>query len=187
MLTSFNPGSGKSFISFNLSASFALKGKSVLVIDGDLRHGSMSQFVGMPSRGLSNYLTGNTDDWQGLVKSVADHPGMFVLPIGHRPPNPSELLDNGRIGTLLNEAREAYDYVFVDCPPVDVVVDTRIVEKYVDRTVFVVRAGLLDRKDVAEIDALYQDRSFKQMCIVLNGTDGRNSRSQAYGRGYYGN
>ena len=56
-----------------------------------------------------------------------------------------------------------------------------------DRTVFVVRAGLLDRKDVAEIDALYQDRSFKQMCIVLNGTDGRNSRSQAYGRGYYGN
>ena len=187
MLTSFNPGSGKSFISFNLSASFALKGKSVLVIDGDLRHGSMSQFVGMPSRGLSNYLTGNTDDWQGLVKSVADHPGMFVLPIGHRPPNPSELLDNGRIGTLLNEAREAYDYVFVDCPPVDVVVDTRIVEKYVDRTVFVVRAGLLDRKDVAEIDALYQNRSFKQMCIVLNGTDGRNSRSQAYGRGYYGN
>ena len=185
MITSFNPGSGKSFISFNLSASFALKGKKVLVVDGDLRHGSASQFVDMPSKGLSNYLTGNTDNWQSLVVPVAGQNGMSVMPIGHRPPNPSELLDNGRIGQFLDEARKEYDYIFVDCPPTDVVVDTQIVEKYVDRTIFVVRAGLLDRKALEEIDAIYRNKRFKQMSIVLNGTEAASRKS--YGAyGYYG-
>ena len=104
MLTSFNPGSGKSFIAYNLSASFTMKGKRVLNIDCDLRHGSTSQFVHMPDKGLSSYLTGATDDWRSLVRPVEDTPDMFVLPIGHRPPNPSELLDNGRIGKLIREA-----------------------------------------------------------------------------------
>lgn len=188
MVTSFNPGSGKSFISYNLSASFALKGKRVLIIDGDLRHGSVSQFVGMPSKGISNYLTGNTDDWKGLVKAVAGQDGMYVLPIGHRPPNPAELLDNDRLGVLVKEAREEYDYVLIDCPPVDVVVDTQIVERYVDRTIFIVRAGLLEKHAVAEIDELYRSKRFKQMSIVLNATDSRHSRSHSYGTsGYYGN
>lgn len=187
MLTSFNPGSGKSFIAFNLAASFALKGKRVLIIDGDLRHGSTSQFVGMPSKGLSTYLTEGTDNWRPLVKEVEGHPGVFVLPIGYRPPNPSELLDNGRIRTLLEESRDDYDYVFIDCPPVDIVVDTQILEKYVDRTLFVIRAGLLNKTAIAEIDAIYRDKRFRNMSIVLNGTDSEHSRSRSYGSyGYYG-
>lgn len=185
MVTSFNPGSGKSFISFNLASSFALKGKKVLVVDGDLRHGSVSQFVNMPTKGISSYLTGNTNDWRKLVVPVTSHEGMFVMPIGHRPPNPAELLDNGRIGEFIKEASEDYDYIFIDCPPTDIVVDTQIVERYVDRTIFVVRAGLLDRKMVADIDAIYRNKRFKQMCIVLNGTDTHN-KSKAYGvYGYY--
>ena len=188
MLTSFNPGSGKSFITYNLAASFALKGKKVLVIDGDLRHGSTSQFVGMPAKGLSNYLTGNANEWKNLVVPAPENEGMYVIPIGHRPPNPSELLDNGRLSDLLDEARAEYDYVFIDCPPVDVVVDTQIVERYVDRTIFIVRAGLLDRRSVSEIDEIYQTGRFKQMSIVLNATDSHHSRIHTYGgSGYYGN
>lgn len=186
MLTSFNPGSGKSFIAFNLSASFAVNNKRVLNIDCDLRHGSTSQFVNMPGRGINDYLNGKTDVWRSLVKSVKDMPGLDILPIGHRPPNPAELLDNGRIGTLLKEASAEYDYVILDCPPVDIVVDTRIVEKYVNRTIFVVRAGLLERAAVADIDALYNSDDFKNMSLILNGTDLKRSRYGAYGSSYYG-
>lgn len=187
MLTSFNAGSGKSFIAFNLASSFALKGKKVLVVDGDLRHGSVSQFVNMPGKGLSNYLTGSTDNWKSMIVPVTGHEGMFVMPIGHRPPNPAELIDNGRIGTFISEARKEFDYIIVDCPPTDVVVDTQIIEKYVDRTIFVVRVGLLERKAVEEIDAIYKGKRFKQMCIVLNGTDlSQRRRAHGYGYGYYG-
>ena len=186
MLTSFNPGSGKSYISFNLAASFVMKGKKVLVIDCDLRHGSTSQFVGMPSQGLSNYLIGTTDNWRSMLRPGKDLDGLAVMPIGHRPPNPSELLDNGRLGELLKEATREYDYVFLDCPPVDIVVDTQIIEKYVDRTIFVIRAGLLEKDAVPEIDMLYKHKRFKQMCILLNGTEGISSRYGYYnGSGYY--
>lgn len=186
MLTSFNPGSGKSFISYNIAASFAIKGKSVIVVDCDLRHGSTSQFVGMPSKGISNYLTGNTDDWRKLVVPVNGVDGMFVMPIGHRPPNPAELLDTDRLGALISELSKSYDYVFLDCPPVDIVVDTQIIEKHVHRTIFVVRAGLLEKGAVADIDTLYDTKRFKHMSVILNGTPQSQTRYGTYGGSYYG-
>ncbi len=187
MMTSFNPGSGKSFITFNIGASFAVKGKKALLVDCDLRHGSASQFVGMPHQGLSNYLTGATDRWQDLVVESKDAPGLFVMPIGHRPPNPAELLDNGRIGQFIKEASPLYDYIILDCPPIDIVVDTQILEKYVDQTIFVVRAGLLEKTAVAEIDEMYRNHRFRRMAILLNGTEGANSRAATYGSSYYTN
>ncbi len=187
MMTSFNPGSGKSFITFNIGASFAVKGKKALLVDCDLRHGSASQFVGMPHHGLSNYLTGATDRWQDLVVESKDAPGLFVMPIGHRPPNPAELLDNGRIGQIIKEASPLYDYIILDCPPIDIVVDTQILEKYVDQTIFVVRAGLLEKTAVAEIDEMYRNHRFRRMAILLNGTEGANSRAATYGSSYYTN
>ena len=185
MVTSLNAGSGKSFITANLAASFAIKGKRVLIIDCDLRHGSSSQFVGMPSSGLSQYLSGATDEWRPQLVHSKEVKGLDVLPIGHRPPNPAELLENGRIGTLLKEADKEYDYVLLDCPPLDVVVDTQIIEKYVGTTVFVIRAGLLEQSAVTEIDGFYKNHRFRRMCILLNGTEGKNSHLGAYGSSYY--
>ncbi len=186
MLTSYNPGSGKSFISYNLSASFALKNRKVLLVDCDLRHGSVSQFVGMPSRGLSNYLTGNVDTWNNFVVPVKAHPCLYVMPIGHRPPNPAELLDTERFEKFVKEAREEYDFVILDCPPANVVADTKIVSKFVDRTVFIIRAGLFDRQMVAEVDDLYKNKAYPQMSIILNATEMYSGgRYGAYGS-YYG-
>lgn len=185
MFTSYNPGSGKSFISYNLCASFAIKGKKVLLIDCDLRHGSASQYVGMPSKGLSSYLSSPNNDWQKYVVPVAQQPGFFVLPIGHRPPNPAELLDNPKLQQMIEEAAEEYDFVFLDCPPVDIVVDTQILSPFTDRTIFVVRAGVLEKSSLGEIDNMYKEGKLKGLSVLINATDAKDSR---YGgsRGYYG-
>ena len=66
----------------------------------------------MPKNGLTNYLTGNIDNWKDVVEKTSASPNLSILPIGKMPPNPAELLDNGRIKELINEANEDYDYVF---------------------------------------------------------------------------
>lgn len=187
VFTSFNPGSGKSFLAMNMSVCFALKGKRVLAIDGDLRHGSTSAYVGSPQTGLTNYLSGMTDDWQTLVVRDKKYDNLHVLPIGKIPPNPIELLENGRIASLIAQARDMYDYILIDCPPIDVVADTQVLEKYADRTFFVVRAGLLDRSMLPDLEAIYQEKRFKNLSVILNATKsggGRYSYRYGYRHGY---
>lgn len=181
MLTSFNPGSGKSFITYNLAISFGIKGKRVLIIDCDLRHGSSSMYVGLPHRGVTNYLTDATDDWRSLLKKAPGHANVDIMPIGKMPPNPAELLENGRLNTLIEEARPDYDVIFLDCPPVNIVVDTQIVGQYADRTLFVVRAGLLERSALKELNEFYEEKKFKNMSLILNGTEAIHSRYYTYG------
>ena len=181
MLTSFNPGSGKSFISYNLGLSFALKRKKVLLVDCDLRHGSSSMYVNLPSKGLTNYLNGSTDDWQSLVVPSPANPLLSIMPIGKMPPNPAELLENGRLKELLEAARSDYDYILVDCPPVNIVVDAQIVAPLADRTLFVVRAGLLEKSALTELNEFYDDQKFKKMSVILNGTAAVHSRYYTYG------
>lgn len=181
MLTSFNPGSGKSFISYNLALSFAIKKKRVLLIDCDLRHGSSSMYVGMPSKGITNYLTDSTDDWHSLVKNSDSQPSVAILPVGKMPPNPAELLEGGRMERLIAEARKEYDIVLLDCPPVNIVVDTQIVGQWADRTLFVVRAGLLDKSALVELNEFYEEKKFRNMSVLLNGTTAAHSRYYTYG------
>lgn len=182
-LTSFNPGSGKSFIAYNLGASFALKGKKVLIIDGDLRHGSISTYVHSPRKGLSTYLSDNDSTWKGLVVHSDEFKNMDVLPIGNRPPNPAELLENGRLETLVNEAKNDYDIVLIDCPPINIVVDTQIINQYVSRTLFVIRAGLLEKKALNEISGLVDEKKLKNITILLNDT--KSEFSSYYSHGNY--
>ncbi len=181
MLTSFNPGSGKSFIAFNLGLSFGLKDQRVLMIDCDLRHASLSTYVNSPKKGIVNFLTGETDDWKSLLVNANDKGNVKVLPLGPTPPNPAELLENGRLGELVEQARNDFDYIILDCPPTEIVVDTQIVERYVDRTVFIVRAGLLDKRALEDIEEIYENQKFKHLSLILNGTDSEHSRYYNYG------
>ncbi|MDE5878180.1 MAG: polysaccharide biosynthesis tyrosine autokinase [Muribaculaceae bacterium] len=185
MLTSLNPGSGKSFIGYNLAHTFALKGKKVLLIDGDLRRGTTSTYVSSPSKGLTTYLTQRETDWQKLIVHT-EVKGLDVMGMGPVPPNPAELLDTEVFERLLRELRREYDIVIIDCPPIDLVVDTQIIAQHVDRTIFVVRAGLFEKGAIVEIDQLYADHKYKNMCLVLNGTESKDSRYGSYGNGSYG-
>ena len=181
MVTSFNPGSGKSFVAYNLGASFSLKRKRVLLIDGDLRHGSLSTYVGSPSRGLAAYLTGKVDDVSRIAYPVEGFNDFDIIPIGKRPPNPAELLEGDRFGELLDAVRDKYDVIMVDCPPVNVVVDTQLLNRYADATLFVVRAGLLDRKAIPDLTTLYNEKKLRRMSILLNGTEAAHSSYYTYG------
>lgn len=185
MLTSFNPGSGKSFIALNLALSFCLKNKKLLIIDCDLRHGSSSIFVGMPKQGLADFLAGNGLDWKKFVVHASENQNLDILPIGKIPPNPAELLENGKLETLINESKKEYDIVFLDCPPVNIVVDTQIVAQWSDRTIFVVRAGLLERSALKELNEFYVQKKFKNLCVILNGTEAVHSRYYTYGNYQY--
>lgn len=181
MVTSFNPGSGKSFIAYNLGASFSLKRKKVLLIDGDLRHGSLSTYVGTPRRGLASFLTGNVDDVSKIIYPVEGFNDFDIIPIGKRPPNPAELLEGDRMGELLDRVKKEYDIIMVDCPPVNVVVDTQLLNRYADATIFVVRAGLLERSAIGDLTTLYNEKKLKRMSILLNGTEAAHSTYYTYG------
>lgn len=184
IVTSFNPGSGKTFITMNMAASFAIKGKRILVIDGDLRKGSSSEYVGSPSKGISNYLAKRVDSIEGLIVEVPGYKGLDVLPVGTLPPNPAELLAEPRFAELIESLRSRYDLIFIDCPPIDIVADTQIISKVADRTIFIVRAGLLEREMIPELQRNYDEQRFRNMALILNGTESAGTR-YGYKYGYH--
>lgn len=184
MFTSFNPSSGKSFVAVNAAVALAVKGKRVLLIDCDMRNASSSALVGNPSTGLSSYLNGHVDDIGSVIVQNAGGLSVDMIPVGVIPPNPSELVSDPRFPALLDHVRPMYDYVFIDCPPVDMVADTQIVAKYVDRTIFVVRVGILERSMIPELEEMYRQGRFNNMCLVLNGTLSAGHYGARYGYHY---
>lgn len=179
MLSSLNPGSGKTFITMNLATSFAIKDKKVVIIDLDMRRASLSSYIGKPKTGISNYLGGQVSDWKEIVVKSAHHANLDVIPVGTLPPNPSELLFSPKMETLIDDLRKSYDLVIIDCPPVEIVADASIIAKWADMTLFIVRAGLMEREMLPMVDGYYTDRKFNNMAMLLNGT------TAAYG-GRYG-
>lgn len=186
-LTSFNPGSGKSFITVNLATAIAIKGKRVLVIDGDMRHGSTSAYMPKAKLGLSDYLSGATDDIDSILVTPENVKTLQVIEIGTVPPNPTELLESPRFAELIEKLKPRYDYIIIDCPPIEVVADAQIIDQFADRTIFVVRAGLLERTMLSQLGRLYDEKKYRNMAMILNGTrneKGRYGYSHSYKYGY---
>lgn len=199
MFTSFNPGSGKSFITMNMAITMAIKNKKVIVVDGDMRHASLSAYIFSPKRGLANYLGGQEKDVHDVIVKSTEYPTLNYLPVGTIPPNPTELLETDLFGETIDLLRKEYDYVLVDCPPIDIVADPQIINKYVDRTIFVVRVGHLERSMLPELEKLHTTQQFNNLCVVLNGSTGGEGRyghrygyrygykyGYKYGYGHYG-
>ena len=187
LITSANPASGKSFISANMAKSFAFLGKKILIIDLDMRRCTVSSLVkDHHMHGLANYLGHYNDDINDITCHDAIHEGVDIIPVGTIPPNPTELLHDERLGELISKVRDMYDYVFIDCPPIDIIADTDIVSQFVDTTIFVIRAGLMERSWLAEINKIYEEQRFNNLCIMLNGTLAGNAYSRHRYGGYYG-
>ena len=184
MITSMNPGSGKTFISSNLASCFAIKGKKTIVIDLDLRKKSLSEMVGKPKRGISDYLNGREDDFESLIVHNVNECDLDLLPVGTLPPNPAELLADERLDKLMETLRCKYDYIFLDCPPVEIVTDADIINRLVDLTLFVTRAGILERSMLSEIDRYYSTKKYANLAVVLNGTDSAGHYGYKYGYRY---
>ncbi len=174
ILTSFNPGSGKTFLTMNIAATLALKEEKILVIDGDMRHASASAYISSPKKGLSNYLSGECGNIDECITAYPGYENFDMLPAGTIPPNPTELLNSSRFAELMQEMRKRYSCILIDCPPVEIVADTHIIELQADHTLFVVRTGLLERSMLTDLEKMHEDKRFKNLAIILNGTYSHN-------------
>lgn len=182
MLTSFNPGSGKTFISMNLAKSLALKGKKVIVVDVDLRRASLSKYAGNATQGVSTYLTGKASNVHDLIVHSDSMFAVDVLPVGAIPPNPVELLLSKDFDEMIDQLRKEYDYIVLDCPPYDLVADTSILARVADMTIFVIRAGLFAKAMLPDLEEIYKEKKLPHMALVLNGID----PSKSYYNNRYG-
>ena len=185
MVTSFNPNAGKTFTTMNMAASMAVKGSKVLLLDLDLRKASLSKALGVKGSGVASFLNGRADDYHPHIQTVADN--LSVLPVGSLPPNPAELLVSDKFKQMVESMRKEYDYIFMDCPPIDIVADTSIISKSADITVFIIRAGLFDKQALPALDELYISNRYSRMAFILNGVERmQGTYGQHYGSGSYG-
>ncbi|MBQ8775149.1 MAG: polysaccharide biosynthesis tyrosine autokinase [Alistipes sp.] len=184
-LTSSIPHSGKTFISTNLAMTLAISGKKVLLMDLDLRRRTLSKQMGHRNdrRGLTSYLSGTISSLNDAISKTSLHDNLDMMYAGPQPPNPSEMLMSQRVDAMMAELRKMYDYIIIDNVPAMAVADAMIIDRFVDLTIYVVRQGNLDRRQLPDIEQLYREKKFNNMAIVLNGVS-HNRSSYGYGYGY---
>ena len=161
---------GKTFVAMNLALVRAIGGERVLFIDGDLRQASASRLWGAPLLGLTDYLHGDEEDYHKLLFQPEGYPMLDVLPAGALPTNPTELLKSSLLDQLLQTAKEHYDCIIIDSPTSGMLADADIIERVVDCTMFIIRAGRFNRNQLNEISSIQATNSeSKLQYIILNG------------------
>ena len=181
MVTSCTPDEGKSLTIANLAVVLTQAGKSVLVLDCDMRNPTVHKNFGLSNRvGLSSCISLGT----ALAEAVqaTQVPGLYALTAGVIPPNPSELLGSERMQQLLQEAKEQYDYVLVDVPPVLPVTDALLVSRIVDGVVIVIESGNVKVEAARDVKQNLLGAGANILGVVLNKV---RSEHHGYGYGYY--
>jgi tyrosine-protein kinase Etk/Wzc len=180
LITSTSPEAGKSFTSVNLAAVMAQSGKRVVVVDADLRRGTLRRYFDTPrgSRGLSEVLSREAK----LAEVVRSGPieNLFYVTAGNYPPNPSELLMRAEFEEMIKELSTDYDFVIVDAPPVLAVTDPVILSKYVGATMMVVRHKKTTAPELEAATRVFENGGSKFTGAILNGY-----RAEASNRGGY--
>jgi capsular exopolysaccharide synthesis family protein len=185
MVTSSVPHSGKTFISTNLAVTLSATGKSVVVVDLDLRRRTLTKQMGFRNdrRGVTSYLTNRLKlDDVIMHNEIESVDAIFA---GPQPPNPTEMVMSERIDEFINELRSRYDYVILDSVPALAVADAFAIDRVVDLTLYVVRYDKLHRSQLHDIEQLHSERRIHNMGIILNGIKGT-KHGYGYGYGYYG-
>lgn len=179
-LTGARPAAGKSFVALNLASVLASEGRRILLIDADMRRGTVDQALGIAqSPGLSDAINGH-DLNRAIVREVTA--GVDVLPRGSNNANPSELLSRDRFEQLLDTCSKAYDFVIVDTPPVLAVTDPVLICKHAGIALLVLRFGQSPAGEVLDAASRLRHGGVTIKGALLNGMP--HQRSQ-YGASYY--
>lgn len=184
--TSFNEGAGKTFISSNLGMSLAASKKKVCMVDLDIRKRSLSHlFSKRRYVGVTNYLADDSIELDDIIHHHEKIDNLDIIYGGQSAPNPAELLTDKRLEDMFEELKQRYDYIIADNVPVGIVADATISNRISDMTIFVIRAGKLDRRQIPDLESLYQEGKLRNMSMVLNGVDPKyRGYGYRYGYGY---
>ncbi len=195
LITSTVKGEGKSFISMNLATALARSGKKTLVLEFDLRRPRISKLLGIPNEvGLSNFLSGNYQI-EELVKPVENVDNLFLISSGVVPPNPAELLmSEDKMEEMFTKLKERFEYIIIDTAPLGLVSDAKLLSKYSDLNLYIVRHRYTLKSHIAFVDSLYTNGILPNIALVVNDAlskgvssyySGYGAGSNLYG-GYYG-
>lgn len=186
-VTSTLSAEGKTFIAINLASSLALINKKVLLIGADIRKPKIASYLNIkPAAGLTHFLMDKSIDVSDVI-IYNKETKMDIIDSGEIPPNPSELLLNGRFEDILTYAKQHYDYIIVDTAPVNMVTDTLLLGHHADLFIYVVRAEYLDKRMLKVPQMMFENKRLPNMTMLINDTDYDN-KGYGYGYGYgYGN
>jgi capsular exopolysaccharide synthesis family protein len=183
MITSSITGEGKSFIAVNLGISLSLMDKKVVLIELDLRKPKLSeQFNISRHQGLSTYLIGKATVEESIKSTGISN--LFLVPSGPIPPNPSELISNGRLAELLSYLNSRFDYILIDTAPVNPVTDAFILSPLCDVTLYVVRDAYTPKVFLKRLEEKLKTQNLKNPAIVFNGIKGKGFSRYGYGYNY---
>lgn len=181
LVTSGQPGEGKTTTVVNTAISLAQLGSSVLIIDCDLRRPTAHKIFGVDSlEGLSTYLSHNIEI-DGLIHKL-QIPNLSLIPCGPIPPNPAELISSVRMKSLLKMMAERYDHILIDSPPLINVTDPVILSSLVDGVILVVHGGKSSRTIAQRARQELLGVGAKIFGVVLNNVD---LQREGYGGYYY--
>lgn len=181
LVSSATPGEGKTTVAINLSKTLAMKGKSVLLVDCDLRNPSVARNLGMKNKkGLTDLLHGEASVQQLLQQTGT--PGFWVTVAGEPVENAAELLANSVCRTYINDCRKSFDYIILDTPPISLLADAAEIADEADAALLVIRQNFASRTQILESIQALTDSKLPLVGCALNYTSG----NVLTGHGYYG-